>query len=55
MTVDEKIGQMIFAGLSGTNLHHEAEMMLHQIKPGGMILNKHNMVLQIRRSNSSIP
>ena len=44
MTVDEKIGQMIFAGLSGTNLHHEAEMMLRQIKPGGIILNKHNMV-----------
>lgn len=44
MTVVEKIGQMIFSGLSGTNLHREAETMLHQIKPGGMILNKHNMV-----------
>ena len=42
-TIDEKIGQMIIAGVPGTSLNREAKIIIKHFNPGGIILNKHNM------------
>lgn len=43
MSIDEKIGQMIFAGVSGTNMNENAETLLSDFHVGGIILNKKNI------------
>lgn len=44
MTLDEKIGQMIFAGVSETAPSIEENELITKYKVGGIILNKPNMV-----------
>lgn len=43
MSVEEKIGQMIFSSISGTELGAEEEKLIHQYKVGGIIVNKKNI------------
>lgn len=43
MTLDEKIGQMIFAGISGTKPDAEADQLVAKYKVGGIIFNKKNL------------
>lgn len=43
MSIDEKIGQMIFAGISGTYMSEYAETLLSDFHVGGIILNKKNI------------
>ncbi len=43
MTLDEKIGQMLFAGVSGTALQQETSNLIHDFKVGGMILYANNL------------
>src|SRR5690606_40882251 len=40
---DEKIVQMIFAGISETNINEYAETLLSDFHVGGIILNKKNI------------
>ncbi len=42
MSIDEKIGQMIFAGVSGKELNAETEQLLKNYKFGGIIFNGKN-------------
>ncbi len=44
MTLEEKIGQMIFAGVQGTKPNAKAEQLVAKYKVGGIILNKKNMI-----------
>ncbi|WP_042478930.1 beta-N-acetylhexosaminidase [Bacillus ndiopicus] len=43
MTLDEKIGQMMFAGVTGTMLQQETSSLIHDFKVGGMILYANNL------------
>lgn len=43
MSLDEKIGQMIFAGVEGTSSNAEAEGLVRDYKVGGIILNGENI------------
>lgn len=43
MSIDEKIGQMIFAGISSTEPDSEAEKLINDYKVGGIIFNGKNM------------
>lgn len=43
MSLDEKIGQMIIAGISGTTLSENTKSLISQYKVGGMIAYKVNM------------
>lgn len=43
MSVEEKIGQIIFSSISGTELGAEEEKLIHQYKVGGIIVNKKNI------------
>lgn len=43
MSIDEKIGQMIFAGISSTEPNAEAEKLINDYKVGGIIFNGKNM------------
>ncbi|MFJ7732952.1 beta-N-acetylhexosaminidase [Lysinibacillus sp. NPDC097231] len=43
MTLDEKIGQMLFAGVSGTTLQQETQDLLHDFKVGGFIFYAKNL------------
>lgn len=43
MSLDEKLGQMIFAGVSGTGPNKEEERLIHHYKVGGIIFNGENM------------
>lgn len=43
MSLDEKIGQMIFAGIEGTSSNAEAERLVRDYKVGGIILNGENI------------
>ncbi|MGE7110434.1 beta-N-acetylhexosaminidase [Lysinibacillus sp. NPDC047702] len=43
MTLDEKIGQMMFAGVSGTTLQQETKDLIHNFKVGGLILYANNL------------
>ncbi len=43
MTLDEKIGQMMFAGVSGTTLQQETTSLIHDYKVGGLILYGNNL------------
>ena len=43
MSIDEKIGQMIFAGISGTTLTKETESLIGKYKVGGIILFANNL------------
>lgn len=43
MSIDEKIGQMIFAGISSTEPNAEAEQLINDYKVGGIIFNGKNM------------
>nr|WP_106781919.1 beta-N-acetylhexosaminidase [Lysinibacillus timonensis] len=43
MTLEEKIGQMIFAGVDGTSYDKHAESLIHQYTIGGIIFNKLNL------------
>lgn len=42
MSLEEKIGQMIFAGADGTNYDQAADNLIHQYHVGGIIFNKKN-------------
>ena len=44
MTLEEKIGQMIFAGIDGVVLSEEGRRMVREDKVGGVILFKDNLV-----------
>ncbi|WP_155590828.1 beta-N-acetylhexosaminidase [Lysinibacillus cavernae] len=43
MTLDEKIGQMMFAGVSGTTLQQETTSLIQDYKVGGFILYANNL------------
>ena len=43
MTIEEKIGQLIFAGIDGTTMTHETRQLIHDYKVGGIILFANNM------------
>lgn len=43
MTLEEKIGQMMFAGVAGTALQQETSSLIHDFKVGGMILYGNNL------------
>lgn len=43
MSMDEKIGQMIFAGVSGTEQNSEVDQLINHYKVGGFILNGKNL------------
>ncbi|WP_341302672.1 beta-N-acetylhexosaminidase [Lysinibacillus sp. FSL H8-0500] len=43
MSLDEKIGQMLFAGVSGTILQQETTNLMHQLKVGGLIFYANNL------------
>ncbi|WPK13767.1 beta-N-acetylhexosaminidase [Lysinibacillus louembei] len=43
MTLEEKIGQMMFAGVAGTTLQQETASLIHDFKVGGMILYGNNL------------
>jgi beta-N-acetylhexosaminidase len=43
MSLDEKLGQMIFAGISGTEPNLEDEHLINKYKVGGVIFNKENL------------
>lgn len=44
LSLDEKIGQMIFAGVSGTEINIEAENLINRYHVGGIIFNGFNLV-----------
>ena len=44
MTLEEKIGQMIFGGIDGVELSEEGRRMVREDKVGGVILFKDNLV-----------
>lgn len=44
MTLEEKIGQMIFAGISGTVANERSIRLITEDKVGGIIFNGHNLV-----------
>nr|WP_295974527.1 beta-N-acetylhexosaminidase [uncultured Bacillus sp.] len=43
MTLDEKIGQMIFAGISGTTMTEETNRLINSDQVGGIIFYKNNI------------
>jgi len=43
MTLDEKLGQMMFAGVSGTSLQQETTSLIRDYKVGGLILYANNL------------
>src|SRR5690625_1964237 len=43
MTLDEKIGQLIFAGIRDTVMTEETETLINQYQIGGIILFAHNL------------
>lgn len=43
MSLDEKIGQMIFAGISGTSANQKTKELIHKYKIGGIILYAENI------------
>lgn len=62
MDLEEKIGQMIFAGISGTTMDTDAKKLINQLQVGGIIFYKNNfenptqtvqLVNQIKAENSS--
>lgn len=62
MDLEEKIGQMIFAGVSGTTMDTGAQKLINQLQVGGIIFYKNNLenptqtvelVNQIKAENSS--
>lgn len=62
MDLEEKIGQMIFAGVSGTTMDTGAQKLINQLHVGGIIFYKNNfenptqtveLVNQIKAENSS--
>jgi beta-N-acetylhexosaminidase len=62
MDLEEKIGQMIFAGISGTTMDTDAKKLINQLHVGGIIFYKNNfenptqtvqLVNQIKAENSS--
>lgn len=66
MSIDEKIGQIIFAGVSGTKPNAEAEQLIAKYKVGGIIMNGKNITspaqtvayinyLKKENRNNSIP
>lgn len=44
MSLEEKIGQMIFAGVDGANYDQTADNLIHQYHVGGIIFNKKNFL-----------
>ncbi|MPM37152.1 Beta-hexosaminidase [bioreactor metagenome] len=62
MDLEEKIGQMIFAGVSGTTMDTGAEKLINQLHVGGIVFYKNNfenptqtveLVNRIKAENSS--
>lgn len=43
MSIDEKIGQLIFAGISGTTITEETKSLMHDYHVGGIILFANNL------------
>ncbi|MFJ8237762.1 glycoside hydrolase family 3 N-terminal domain-containing protein [Ureibacillus sp. NPDC094379] len=43
MSLDEKIGQIIFAGISGTSVDQQTETLILQDKIGGIIFFNRNL------------
>lgn len=43
MSLDEKVGQMLFAGVSGTALQQDTINLIHQLKVGGLIFYANNL------------
>ncbi len=50
MTLDEKIGQLIFTGINDTTMTEETKILINQYKVGGIILFANNL----ERANQSI-
>ncbi|MFY3792604.1 beta-N-acetylhexosaminidase [Ureibacillus sp. MALMAid1270] len=48
MTLDQKIGQMIFAGVDGTSYNQNADSLIHEFHVGGIIFNKKNFTSPIQ-------
>jgi beta-N-acetylhexosaminidase len=44
LTLEEKLGQMIFAGISGTAADERAMRLITEDKVGGIIFNGHNLI-----------
>jgi beta-N-acetylhexosaminidase len=44
MTLNEKIGQLLFVGISGTSLNQNDLNLIQKYKVGGLILYSHNLV-----------
>ncbi|WP_235801774.1 beta-N-acetylhexosaminidase [Ureibacillus manganicus] len=53
MSLEEKIGQMIFAGVDGANYDQNAENLIHQYHVGGIIFNKKNF-LSVDQTNQYV-
>ncbi|MFJ7408209.1 MULTISPECIES: beta-N-acetylhexosaminidase [unclassified Lysinibacillus] len=62
MSLEDKIGQMILAGVSGTTMDANAKQLINQLHVGGIILYKYNfdtpaqtikLVNQLKAKNSS--
>ncbi len=62
MSLEDKIGQMILAGVSGTTMDANAKQLINQLHVGGIILYKNNfeaptqtikLVNQLKANNSS--
>lgn len=43
MSLDEKIGQLIFSGITGTTMTEETKILINQYKVGGIILFANNL------------
>ena len=43
MTISEKVGQMMFIGIYGTEIDEDSQYMLETVKPGGIILFDRNL------------
>lgn len=50
LTLEEKVGQMIFAGIKGTNITNETKKIISTDQVGGIILFKNNL----RSANQSV-
>lgn len=51
LTLNEKIGQLLYIGLSGTTINEDDRVLLEEIKPGGVIIFGRNIesAIQLRK------
>lgn len=64
LTIDQKVGQMIFAGVDGTSYNENVYNLIHEYYVGGIIFNKKNFaspkqtvqyINRIKDENTNIP